>query len=489
MTSGIPSRPSRPVVRAFYPALIAGLTIIFSSIQITHPPAAHAQERTPLVVGIDRDYPPYAWIDRDGKPRGHGVEFMRLVAQKAGLEIYFRGDTWERTVAALERGEVEAIIGMLYTESRSRVFDFSQPYAMDTAVIFVRRDSAIRDFRGLDGRDMAMLRGDALVESFINNHGLDVRLTYYDTHPGALRALGAGLHDVTIAPYQVGMEAIRRYGLSNLTDRGPAVNTLPYRVAVKKGNTRIGARINDAVDAINLSPASSELRDTWQRYRREEFTWHTILRYLAIVMAPLLVIFLVSWVYFLQRTVRRQTAEITRFHDTLLRQATIDSLTGISNRLHWHERAAKEFAKSTRRETPLCALMIDIDDFKAINDTRGHDEGDRVLEWTAAKIVESLRNYDLPGRYGGEEFVVLLPDTGASQAVAIAQRIRASIESGARAQEGKPVTITVSVGVAELVPADATLDMLVRRADSAMYEAKRQGKNRVALRADTAPPA
>jgi len=458
-------------------ALLLAVTVLSAA-------PAEAADARPLVVGIDRDYAPFAFVDSQGHPAGYDVELMLLIGQRIGREVEFRPNDWTAVVASLERGEVDLVTGMLYTETRSRVFDFSLPFNIDTVVIFVRKGSSVRDYRDLDGKNIAMLRGDALVESFIKTNGLKVHLDYFPTHPDALRALNEGRHDLSIAPYQVGMEAIRIHGLANLTDTGPVINSMPYRIGARKGRAELIARIDEAIGEILSSIENARLKSKWFRHRREEFTWQTILRYMLPIMLPVVFLMLFTWVYFLRKTVRSQTAEIMKYHDRLVYQATIDSLTGIFNRRHWFAGSEKEFAKALRKGTPLTVLMIDIDDFKSVNDSLGHAAGDAVLQRIASVVPTCLRSYDLLGRYGGEEFVALLPDTSLDQGCRIAERIRTSVAEDEIDTGGREVRCTVSVGVAEMASLDDSLYSLIKRADAALYEAKRQGKNRICRSAD-----
>ncbi|MGZ5474180.1 MAG: diguanylate cyclase [Thermoanaerobaculia bacterium] len=151
----------------------------------------------------------------------------------------------------------------------------------------------------------------------------------------------------------------------------------------------------------------------------------------------------------------------------------IDPLTDTLNRRHFFDLAAQEISVAMRYRQPLALLLFDIDDFKRINDTLGHQAGDEVLKRVARIGRGHLRDADIFARYGGDEFVILLPHTTAAEAAVVAERMRNDIESQSE--------MTISSGVAELVPHDNTLDALIHRADVALYEAKDQGRNRTAV--------
>ncbi|MCH4887883.1 diguanylate cyclase [Acidaminobacter sp. JC074] len=166
----------------------------------------------------------------------------------------------------------------------------------------------------------------------------------------------------------------------------------------------------------------------------------------------------------------------------LLKLTQMDQLTGIKNRRAFDETLNKEGRRAIRRKTSLTLLMIDIDYFKNYNDTYGHVEGDECLKRVAACISKTLnRPFDLAARYGGEEFAVLLPDIELDGGVEVAERIRQNIEDLQieNFREGKPEVITVSIGIASVLPIiDEEVDQLVEYADEALYRAKEEGRNR-----------
>ena len=161
------------------------------------------------------------------------------------------------------------------------------------------------------------------------------------------------------------------------------------------------------------------------------------------------------------------------------RRAKTDPLTDLANRRATEEALARETDRSRRYDRSLSVLMLDVDGLKAVNDTHGHEAGDRVLKDLAAVIVETVRSVDAPGRWAGDEFLVVLPDTDVSQALRLAERLRERAKAQPTCASGKPVELSLSVGVAEYDRKETTAD-LVRRADQALYEAKRQGRGRVA---------
>jgi diguanylate cyclase (GGDEF)-like protein/PAS domain S-box-containing protein len=182
---------------------------------------------------------------------------------------------------------------------------------------------------------------------------------------------------------------------------------------------------------------------------------------------------------------RSSVVDITerrQLEQKLERQAQTDVLTGLCNRRHFYSLGKKELSRTHRLGTTLSVLMIDIDRFKSINDTYGHDVGDQVLMAMAQACTPQLRENDLLARLGGEEFAVLLPDTQIATAEQVANRLRETLAQMAiPLAGGNFVSFTVSAGVAALADPQDGLDTLLKRADVALYRAKRSGRNRVCV--------
>lgn len=185
-------------------------------------------------------------------------------------------------------------------------------------------------------------------------------------------------------------------------------------------------------------------------------------------------------------------ADITRrkaLEDELRRLATYDALTGAANRRHFLDRAGVEIDRSRRYRYPLALLALDLDRFKSINDTHGHGVGDAVLKQVSRRILSMLRDSDVFGRIGGEEFSLLLPNTDLEGAAVLAERLRSAIESMDVVAGPQHVPLSVSIGVADgLGGFDENVSEGLARADMALYRAKRLGRNRIEIADPARPP-
>lgn len=176
-----------------------------------------------------------------------------------------------------------------------------------------------------------------------------------------------------------------------------------------------------------------------------------------------------------------KTVELENMRKQLTIEATTDVLSSLYNRRYFYDIAEKYYHTAKKYDQELSVLMIDIDKFKDVNDTYGHDVGDNIIEASAKILTKITRNHDVVARYGGEEFIILLAETGSDKAIELAERIRVEIENNhITLENGEVVHITVSIGVTQLNNKnDKDIEETIKRCDNALYESKDQGRNRV----------
>ena len=279
-------------------------------------------------------------------------------------------------------------------------------------------------------------------------------------------------------PDSVEMEAFRQfakgkkevYQLEREADSGPLFRyLLPLYVeqSCLQCHGRQGYKIGSVMGALSITiPVATLIRET-DTYK------------MVIVAATLATIgFLVGITYFLTW---RLVLKLDTAQQHLKKLASTDELTGLRNRRRIMKRLDEEYQRAFRLGEPLCLIMLDLDHFKRINDTYGHPFGDRVLKCVAELMEKALRRYDILGRIGGEEFLIVAPGTTQEEAVVLAERLRNVVEKEKMTCGDKDVKITVSCGVAFLGKGDESAETLLKRADAALYIAKQEGRNRVAV--------
>lgn len=184
----------------------------------------------------------------------------------------------------------------------------------------------------------------------------------------------------------------------------------------------------------------------------------------------------------IQRELAKKNAQLERLYAQEQISARKDSLTGTLNRGGFFEIGEEEVLRAIRLDHPYSVLLFDLDHFKTVNDTYGHETGDHVLKEIATRCTNVLRRVDILGRYGGEEFAVLLPNRNLEGARLVAERLGAAARQPIQTEHG-PLTITISLGIAVRDAATTNLDDLLRRADQALYHAKESGRDQFSVSA------
>jgi diguanylate cyclase (GGDEF)-like protein len=177
---------------------------------------------------------------------------------------------------------------------------------------------------------------------------------------------------------------------------------------------------------------------------------------------------------------------VRQAEQALSQLARIDALTRLANRTHFQERAVAEISHAQRAGEPLTLMLADVDHFKRVNDEHGHVTGDRVLAQVARVMSTTMREHDVLARWGGEEFMALLPATDAAKGRVVAERLRQAVATHPVVVDGQPITVTLSFGLASLI--DGDLQAATRAADRALYASKHAGRNRVTHADDTPGP-
>jgi diguanylate cyclase len=200
---------------------------------------------------------------------------------------------------------------------------------------------------------------------------------------------------------------------------------------------------------------------------------------IGVILANLIGVVVSARFYSLRRNQFKAQIEEQQARLEIERLATTDALTGVFNRRKWLEEANRVLVRFLRSGQRFSVLYLDIDHFKRLNDTHGHAAGDTVLKHFAQVVAGQIRELDVLGRFGGEEFVVLLPETPLEPAKSIAGRIRAIIEASSLAVGTEQLRLTVSIGVTEVALEDSKIEDVLHRADVGLYQAKTLGRNRV----------
>ena len=212
--------------------------------------------------------------------------------------------------------------------------------------------------------------------------------------------------------------------------------------------------------------------------KEQKITGQRKLLYITVAIAIVILLLTLS-ILRISRLRKKANKELARLNEQLYEFATTDDMTTLFNRRHFLETAQRELNQLQRTKKMGAVLMIDIDHFKNINDSHGHAAGDQILIEVAKALKDNLRDYDIVGRIGGEEFAMFLPNSPIETAIQIAERIRAKTANLSTSFQQKSISLTISVGLTAIQENENNIDSLINRADKALYQAKDSGRNRV----------
>ncbi len=267
-------------------------------------------EKRKIIVGGDFDYKPHTFIDSNGIARGYDVDIIKAIAKQHNLDLEFRFTPWSQALENLKEGEVDLLLGIFYTEQRDVFYDFTIPHTLEFYAIFVHKDSKAETLNDILDGQIIVLKGDASVDNFIKPMGLYEKAIFVNSLPNAINLLSSGKHDAVIAPYSIGMEAIRSENIRNLKVVGSPILPSPFRFAVQKGDARLLSLLNDGLDKMKASGQLKALEKGWKLHQRRDVSIVTVLRYIGMVILPLLLVaaFLFFWSWSLSIKVKKKTA-------------------------------------------------------------------------------------------------------------------------------------------------------------------------------------
>jgi two-component system sensor histidine kinase EvgS len=278
-----------------------------------------------IIIGGDKDYPPFEYLDELGRPAGLAVEMTKAIARERGLEVVFRLGTWSQILEEFERGDIDVIQGMFYSSERDLKYDFSQPYAASTYVSVVRQENGSpppSTWAGLANRPLVIQQGD-VIHSQLQEQGYTGPLTLVETQEEVLQAVAEGQQDCGIVVRFSALELIDKRGWSNLKLGKQPLQAVDYCYAVRQGDSALLATFSEGLRTLEKSGEYRRLHDHWLGVHEPlPPDFKTIVRYVVMVAVPLLLILLASIVWL--KVLRRQVVLRTQaLHDSERLLATI----------------------------------------------------------------------------------------------------------------------------------------------------------------------
>lgn len=455
-----------------------------SSIALTTDETNYIVQKGPIRVCTDPNWMPYERINDDGVHEGMAADYIALFAKRAGLTLeLYRTASWQETLDAARLRHCDIISMARNTQERREYLNFTKPYVSYPYVIATTNDKLfIDDIRNESDKTFAIVKGYAstrfLKRVLPNAHLIEVD----NIDEGLIKVRNNEAFGYVDSVLAIGY-AIKKSAFVDIKISGKLGISSSPSVAVRNDEPLLLDILQKAMDSVSDNEAK-EIYNRWISVRFEQGFDHNLLIQILLVSAAVLA----GLLYWNRRLAHanRTTQEaleklnkmqvaLTEKNEQLERIATTDLLTGLSNRLKVEESLQKEMDRHQRFEHSFSIILGDIDHFKTVNDTYGHQIGDQVLIDISNIMTQHIRAIDTLGRWGGEEFMIVCPGTDQVGATELANKLRLAISD-----YDFPIIKhkTASFGVAT-VKDDDNRKSLISRADQALYKAKNSGRNRV----------
>ena len=425
-----------------------------------------------IIYCVDPNWMPYERINKKGEYQGMVADYVALVGKRMGVPFQLHPTaSWTQSLDEMKRGSCDIIAATSPTASRREWLDFTQPYLEFPLVIALRSEELfIENFATIQGKTIGAVKDYAHIDLIHSQYpNLNIQAVE-NVEDGLRRVANNEIFGFVDTVASIGY-AIRQEGL-DLKIGGRSDIALDLAFAMRKGES---PELLSALDKVVASFSESEMNEItnkWFSIRFERGIDYSLL-WKVVLGSTITILMVVLW----NRKLVRLNKEIARAHEEVERLSITDQLTELPNRRHIDDIIRREMLRFKRYERSFSLVLIDIDNFKSVNDKYGHIVGDNVLMEFAKVLSDDVRQSDIVGRWGGEEFILLCPETGLEQAADLARLIKERVSKHDFPIIGHK---TASFGVSSLDEDDTEIDLL-RRADNALYQAKEDGGNQVRL--------
>lgn len=476
---------------AFLQILLVILFIAFSAF------SAFAHKETAPVKSlykycVDPNWMPYEGLIR-GEHKGISAEYKQLFENKSGIKFELvKTQTWEQTTDYLKSGKCDLTLILNRSEQRDKYLTFTLPYFFSSNVLVTKSAHPyIQSFNSLGAAKLAVVSNYRLSDYIDKYHPTINKFNVVNEFEG-LKAVNEGELDVYVGSLLSITSKLQQIPGHQLKINGWVALQDELRIGVTKQHaTTLVPLLNSVIEQISASQ-HNDIFYRWSNTRIVSKPDYTLFFGAAFVFV--IALLFVAWRYFaslkVTKKLRNKNQELQSLHKELEASNTKlkylsyhDNLTGLYNR-HYFLTTFKHVYNDTKRQTrDMVLMMIDIDHFKAVNDEHGHLAGDRVLAEFGQQLLHILREGDISARWGGEEFIVLLPSTSIIEGEQVALRLNKHL---AQFKFPDVKQITASIGLAEYVESDSTNTWL-ERTDTALYAAKTSGRNKVVVATKPSP--
>ncbi|MDG6773770.1 diguanylate cyclase [Thiomicrorhabdus sp. ZW0627] len=428
-------------------------------------------------VAIDSAWEPIEFVDKKGHFSGISAGYLNYLSQSTGITFQpAKNLSWSEAVHKMKTGELDMYSAVVKTADRTQYTNYTEPYLKFPMVIATQRgEPFIADMAKLKGKTVAAVKDYASHEK-LNRLYPEIPLLLVDTAQDGIEAVSKGKAYAYVDNVAAISHIIKTQHFTNIQISGETPFRADLAMAVRKDWPELQSILQKTLNSMD-EETRNHLTDPWlQVAYKKEIEWKAF----ASILGPIILILIIISLYTrrlsqLNRDLVCTQHDLTESNQKLETLSTTDHLTGIFNRSHLDQVLTNESQRSNRHRYPLSMILIDLDDFKKINDTYGHLTGDDILIQSSEWIQSSIRETDTFGRWGGEEFLIICPDTTLDQATVLAEKIRQGIAEQLFTENIKQ---TLSIGVSQYKSYEP-INKWISRTDEALYKAKHQGKNQV----------
>lgn len=444
---------------------------VVTDIQLTHSEVAWIKQHPVVRLAIDDNWAPIEYLDSRRNFQGISASFFNYLAAKTGIEFQpDRNSNWVQAVSKMKKNQLDVFSAAVSTADRRKYARFTEAYVKFPMVVATLDTAAyLSDMKFLNNKLIAVTK-DYAAEEDMRRVFPHVKLYQVKNAAEGLRAVSTGKVFGYVDNVAVIGHYIKTQGLTNVKISGEMPFSANIAIGVRKDWPELYHIIQKVLS--NMSPEEkSKLINPWMQVSYQtQYQWKQLLVY----VVPFLVILIIILIF--NAKLRSTRAKLEESNQKLSKLSMTDYLTGVYNRQYLDQVLETEKQRVDRYRSNLSVMMVDLDFFKRVNDTHGHLVGDKILVTIAELISSSLRSTDIFGRWGGEEFMVICPETDINQACQLAEKLRQKIEQSTFV-EG--VQQTLSLGVADYRHPEM-IKSTVDRADACLYFAKHHGRNQVA---------
>lgn len=437
----------------------------------------YLSKNVPITMCVDPDWMPYEKLDDQGRHVGIAADYYKLFSQMMGHEIIvIPTQSWTQSEEFARARKCDILSMLNESQERGQYVNFTEPFLSTPVVLVTQNEGPFLDGLGaLSGKSLAMVK-DYFYEDIIKRTFPDVKIQYVKSMDEGFKQVSEGKIHAIMSSLYIVTSRIRELGLSNLKVAGATGYENHFRIGVRNDHPILLGLFQKTIDHLEVED-EYEISRKWISIRLEHGNDYTLL--FQVSAGAIFLLFLFAYRHW---SIKRFATKLNKANilleektKSLLLLSRTDPLTQVHNRLRMDEALESETLRYTRYKTKWSCIILDVDLFKSINDQYGHNTGDAVLQKLANTLKDTIRLNDILGRWGGEEFLIICPETNLKGALKLAEILRQTVEE---TPFEHVETLTCSFGVTEFQEGD-TRAKLISKADQAMYDAKNKGRNQV----------